>query len=377
MEIIAKPEPGCTEAFWASPDVQKWAAAYEDDAAPIERAPEAKKGPRKRRLKLRGPNYHGPVAYCRPSASLWGDVHQVFGIDESIESISLDPHESLAYTIGGSYLEKLASARSDVDYLASLSPIELNNFEVALVQDFLEYREKIASRSPVLLVNTLKKIAGLVWAKGRSRYFVEGQGHIRRYVQARLGHYYHRDAVHLILTFDEKKFNRAMAWARVGILERRFMAESNKLLGKNRARRLFYFRVVEMHHNGGSHYGYPHIHIVFPGLKYFMPFEDIIRLWPHGNIKVVRHDDMKSAGYACKYISKLGDDLLAMAYMWKFRIRLYSFSRSFVARIREKTEGWVVHVDQEKAEHRLYVLGRLAGYSLFGVDQFACGGTRE
>ena len=75
--------------------------------------------------------------------------------------------------------------------------------------------------------------------------------------------------------------------------------------------------------------GYPHVHLVYPGLKYLADQELIKKLWGHGHIKVNYGGSFKPASYACKYISKMGKNDLGLMFMWWDRIKLYTFSRAF------------------------------------------------
>jgi hypothetical protein len=110
-----------------------------------------------------------------------------------------------------------------------------------------------------------------------------------------------------------------------------------------------YIAVLEQHKSG-----YPHLHIVYPGLRYLAPKEVINKCWQMGatHVKGSRRGGpgvmVSALGYVCKYISKLsGWTEEGLAHLWHSRARLYNISPKLYAIPKEpKAPGWVLqHID--------------------------------
>jgi len=94
--------------------------------------------------------------------------------------------------------------------------------------------------------------------------------------------------------------------------------------------RLTYLWVIEEQQNTG----WPHVHFFFPGIKSLLGYETIKKLWGKGGVEVHADKSCKVASYVTKYITKMsGFSLLGLAYMWKYKRRLYGFSRSFAVKL--------------------------------------------
>lgn len=79
--------------------------------------------------------------------------------------------------------------------------------------------------------------------------------------------------------------------------------------------------------------GYPHVHLVFPYLRWLAPIDWMTTQWgqAENSVDFKVKDSMSPVTYVCKYISKLqGWSELAMSYIWTYRTRLYSMSRDYV-----------------------------------------------
>ncbi len=79
--------------------------------------------------------------------------------------------------------------------------------------------------------------------------------------------------------------------------------------------------------------GYPHVHLVFPYLKWLAPIAWMTEQWgqAENSVDYKIKDSMSPVSYVCKYISKLeGWSDLALSYLWVNRTRLYSMSRDYV-----------------------------------------------
>lgn len=228
------------------------------------------------------------------------------------------------------YHSVIASVNSPVGNPVSQNlPCRLNllkpsDIENKICDKWASYMDWI-HRDKFLLVNddTQKVLVRRrLWS---SRYHKSGQEKIKRKIIKRLGHYYHKNGVLLGLTF-RRDISRSEAWSIVNDSARGFMDGLNKWrASRGFKKRLSYFKVNEPHQDG-----YPHCHIVFPGLRYLAPIPVIERLWSHGSTSVKYSGGIRPASYACKYISKMCLSPLTLAYYYYFNLRGYSFSRSYV-----------------------------------------------
>jgi len=78
---------------------------------------------------------------------------------------------------------------------------------------------------------------------------------------------------------------------------------------------------------------YPHVHLVFPYLKWLAPLGFLTEIWGQASnsVDIKIKDSMSPVSYVCKYISKLeGWSDLALSYIWTNRSRLYSMSRDYI-----------------------------------------------
>jgi|GEM_PF-5910067 len=76
--------------------------------------------------------------------------------------------------------------------------------------------------------------------------------------------------------------------------------------------------------------GYPHVHLFYPRLRYLLDKEDLQVLWGVGRTRVEYAKNVNIGRYVCKYITKMGgwsDE--ALAFIWRRKIRLYSYSRCY------------------------------------------------
>jgi hypothetical protein len=104
-------------------------------------------------------------------------------------------------------------------------------------------------------------------------------------------------------------------------------------------RRLQYLWIVEV--QPGT--GYPHVHIFFPNLRWLAPLEIINSNWRQGraNLESPKRLNVNCAGYISKYLRKMRGWLdLHLALLWTGKCRMYSFSRSFSARVETGGSEW-------------------------------------
>ncbi len=162
---------------------------------------------------------------------------------------------------------------------------------------------------------------------------------MRRKILKTLGKYFFSRSVMLSLSFAQKEISRVKAWEIVGGECRRLENAINQHRRRKGIKKaVAYFRVLE-----SGEAGYPHAHVVYPGLKYLADWRVIKSLWGHGSIDISYGKTIKPASYACKYITKMGGNDLQMAFMKWFKVRLYNFSRGFKYLKIDKEKGWCVY----------------------------------
>lgn len=196
------------------------------------------------------------------------------------------------------------------------------------VEAFREYRSNLADK--VVIVQNLadKSLARVIHQADSSRYFPEGRRRIRAKISRRMGKWQSCHGLMLTFTFDPKLISKDDAWREVGKRGSGTMDAVNMWrvrLGMPRVRGI---RVLEVQ----KQTGYPHLHYVFPKLKWLCPIELVTRLWSQAvnSVDISYKDSFSPVGYVCKYVSKLegwSDD--ALAEIWINRTRLYSMSRDY------------------------------------------------
>jgi hypothetical protein len=158
-----------------------------------------------------------------------------------------------------------------------------------------------------------------------SRYTERGRWRIQQKIRRRLGNSWNMPGVMVTLTYDPKLTSIATAWRDVGKHRREFANKLNlywrRATGAKRA--LGYVSVVEVQPSTG----YPHVHMVFPGLKFLAPCQRLTTMWSRGMTDVRYRDNVSPTSYICKYIGKLkGWDEKYLAILRFCRLRLYSIS---------------------------------------------------
>lgn len=219
----------------------------------------------------------------------------------------------------------------NVEFLLSIpadpSGLVLNLIEIhEIIDKFEEYLRKTEIKF-LVFAHKKKPEAVLISAKCGSRYFKEGRKRLKKRIRKRLKRVKLKKCVLLTLTYDPKLITIKEAWERYGRHVRDLLNAINELRRRRGfKRRLIYLWVVEQHKNG-----YPHVHIVFPGLKFLVEKERIARLWGWGFIRVEQARDVGDViGYVLKYVTKLeGWNRLGLAMLKRFRGYLYRLSRFF------------------------------------------------
>ncbi len=197
------------------------------------------------------------------------------------------------------------------------------------VDAFLDYLANLADKR--ILVNNLtdSKIGKLLKASDASRYFPVGRKRIKAKIYRRLGRWFKCPGVLLSLTFAPELISRREAWLDCRKMAREFMNRVNRWRKRHGMSKAKFLSCIEV--QPGT--GYPHIHFVFPNLRWLASLDFLITTWGQENnsVDIVVKDSISPVSYVCKYISKLeGWSDLALSYIWTNRTRLYSMSRDYI-----------------------------------------------
>lgn len=226
------------------------------------------------------------------------------------------------------------SDKSKIPHLHLVTPDKLD-WAIMIAQEheqvkkFCEYRAELENKRVLVASLIDGKLAKLVKPSDASRYFKEGRRRIKGKIYKRLGRWFNQPGYLLSLTFDPSKISRADAWRNVGKLRSEFIDRVNRWRKRHGFSKAKCIPVLEV--QPGT--GYPHIHIVFPYLKYLAPIKWMTEQWGQADnsVDMSYKNSMSPVSYVCKYISKLeGWSDLALSYIWVNRTRLYSMSRDYV-----------------------------------------------
>ena len=231
-------------------------------------------------------------------------------------------------------------------YPTGLVPLAINwsqGFDVfdedKAVIEFREYRAELAEKVIVMRNVEDPTLGVIIRPSDSSRYFEGGRKKAKRNIRKRFGKNYSMAGVFVTLTYDHERFKRWGAWERVNKDITRL--KHSILMRYNRAGRKAptYILVIEEQKKTG----YPHVHIFYPGLKYLIDKELLQSYWNVGRARVEYADNVNIGGYVCKYVSKMaGWSEEALAFMWKKKRRMYSYSRCYRLPLEEKKPGeWV------------------------------------
>ncbi len=238
------------------------------------------------------------------------------------------------------------------------------------VEAFVDYLTNLEDKR-VLVANLIDgNLAKLVKPADASRYFPGGRKRIKGKIFKRLGRWFNCPGFLLSLTFDPDKISRADAWRLVGVLRREFINRLNRWRKRHGLSKARCLPVLEV--QPGT--GYPHVHMVFPYLKYLAPIDWMTKQWGQASnsVDMKYKDSLSPVTYVCKYVSKLdgwGD--LALSYLWTNRTRLYSMSRDYVLPdySDKRVPEWQFRRCLSKSKAKNLVVNGLGGYyTLLGAD---------
>jgi hypothetical protein len=228
--------------------------------------------------------------------------------------------EDISSKSSGIYSLKVNEDKAKIGLLGS---------EKEQVRRFAAYRSSLGKKR-VLVVNLAdSSVLKVVKPADASRYFDGGRKRIKAKIYKRLGRWFNCPGLLLSLTFDPKLISRNDAWQEVGKLRREFMNRVNRWRLRNGYQKAKFLSVIEVQ---TKKTGYPHVHLVFPYLRYLAPVAWMVEQWGQApnSVDIKVKDSISPVSYVCKYITKLeGWPELALSYIWVNGARLYSMSRDY------------------------------------------------
>ncbi len=223
-------------------------------------------------------------------------------------------------------------------------------------ENFVEYIDELAEKA-ILLRHVEDFNRGvIVKPSDSSRYFEGGKRKAKRNIRTRFGIHYKAPGTFCTTTYDHEKYSRWEAWQRLTKDLKRFKHDITmryKRQGRTSPR---YISVIEEQ----SKTGYPHVHIFYPRLEWLLKKEDVQDLWGVGWTRVEYARKVNVGGYICKYITKMGgwsDE--ALAFIWKHKIRLYSYSRCYKITVEDKEPsewGFLTSTTRTRIEDNLSMI---------------------
>ena len=225
-------------------------------------------------------------------------------------------------------------------------------------EEFAEYIDELEEKRVLLRHREEPERGLIVKPSDSSRYFERGKWKTQRNIRTRFGRHYRAPGTFVTLTYDHEEYSRWEAWERLQEDLRRFKHDITmryRRIGRGSPK---YISVIEEQ----SQTGYPHVHLFYPQLRWLLKKEDVQRLWGVGRTRVERARKVNIGGYVCKYITKMGgwsDE--ALAFIWKRKIRLYSYSRCYKLPVEDKAPSeWMFFGTntRRKIEENLYMILR-------------------
>jgi len=245
-----------------------------------------------------------------------------------------------------------------------LGYLESLRYEGEQVCAFKDYVGRLSGKW--VLVENLKdsSVAKLVSCAGSSRYFPGGRKKQKARIRKALGRWYNCPGLLISLTFNPALISRRDAWREC----RRsygsvFMERMNLWRKRHGLTKAKYISVIEA--QPGS--GYPHLHLVFPYLKYLAESSFMLEVWNQGpgSVDWKLKDGMSPVSYICKYVTKLeGWSDVALSYLWVNRTRLYTMSHDYVLPdySDKRVAEWVFKRSMSSSSAKALLVGGLDGY---------------
>ena len=205
----------------------------------------------------------------------------------------------------------------------------LTDSELIQREDFLDYRDKLSDNRGLLVHVLTPGRARIIRAADQSRYFPVGRKRIKARIYKKLGRWRNCPGILVTLTCDPKCLSREQAWALIGCLRSEWINKVNRYRRRHKLEKAKYLAVIE--EQPGT--GYPHVHLVFPYLRYLAPVGVLNDLWgmAPNSVNLKACDNLAPAAYVVKYVAKMeGWSDLAQSYLWAKKLRLYSLSQDYV-----------------------------------------------
>ncbi len=197
---------------------------------------------------------------------------------------------------------------------------------VCETEEFVEYRDELAEKA-ILLRSTENPTKGLIVKPcDSSRYFPIGKWKAKQNIMSRFGPHYTSLGAFLTLTYDHEAYPRWESWGRLRGDLGRFKHDVVMRYRRNGRNSPTFISVIEEQELTG----YPHVHLFYPGLNWLLDKTILTDLWGVGRTRVEQAKQVNVGAYVCKYITKMGgwsDE--SLAFIWKHKIRLYSYSRCY------------------------------------------------
>lgn len=204
--------------------------------------------------------------------------------------------------------------------------LTLDEIMACEAEDFVDYLDELAEKA-ILLKHVEDPQRGvIVKPSDSSRYFPGGKRKAKRNIRTRFGKHYKAPGTFVTTTYDHEQFSRWEAWLRLAKDLKRFKHDITMRYKRQSRPSPKYISVIEEQ----SKTGYPHVHLFYPRLRWLLGKEDVQALWGVGRTRIEYANNVNVGGYVCKYITKMGgwsDE--ALAFIWKYKIRLYSYSRCY------------------------------------------------
>lgn len=236
----------------------------------------------------------------------------------------------LASPISGSYCEIGGNLRLIVSCPGIERDWVISGKRIEQMRGFREYRQRLSDKWVLLQKECDGRSVRLVRSSDGSRYFPEGRRRIRGKIYHRLGRWFHCPGLLVTLTYDPKLVSCEEAWLRVGKDRRNFMNRVNIWRVRHGLRRVKgYLCAVEEQEKTL----YPHLHLVFPHLKWLAPIAVLTQIWgqAENSVDVKYRDCFSPVSYICKYVTKMGGwSDFGLGAIWSNGTRLYSMSRDYV-----------------------------------------------
>lgn len=244
-------------------------------------------------------------------------------------NLTVDDQAVTSHTLTIENIENSKSPTGFIPFADNSDKAKMTHNEFIQRYKFREYRQQLAQKRVIVSNLVNDQLAKIVSPCDSSRYFEMGRKKIRAKIFKRLGRWFNCPGVLVTLTFDPKKITREQAWAEVGKRRSEFLNRVNrwrKRAGYSKARSLAVLEVQTLHT------GYPHVHIVFPYLRWLAPIGFMSVTWGMGvnAVDVKMRNSLSPVTYITKYVVKMGSwDDLSLSYMWLNRTRLYSLARDY------------------------------------------------